>query len=132
MSVLALPSEKTVFWLFVLVVALIVVVGVLTLIATLLYMVRSISLSVAQLRELTGAQAAAQVAQARAGQPQPSQAEPESPESESPESESPEAGSRSPGPAATGSPADDAPPSAGSAAGDGDERDSGPGRSTQE
>lgn len=122
MSVLALPSEKTVFWLFALVVALVVVVGVLTLIATLLYMVRSISLSVAQLRELTGAQAAAQVAQTRAGQP-------ESPQTES---GSPESGSRSAGPAATGSPADDAPPSAGSAAGDGDERDSGPGRSTQE
>lgn len=119
MSVLALPSEKTVFWLLALVVTVIVVVGVLALIATLLYMVRSISLSVAQLRELTGAQAAAQVAQARAGQPQA-------------ESESPDSGSRSAGPTATGSPANDVPPGAGSAAGDGDERGSEPGRSTQE
>lgn len=62
MSALALPSEETVFWTIAIGLAVVLVLGVFALIVTMLYMVRSISLSMVQLREVVEVQAAQQLA----------------------------------------------------------------------
>lgn len=58
MSTLALPTSETVFWLIALGLVVVVVLGVFALIVTLLYLVRSVSKSIVQLREVAEAQAA--------------------------------------------------------------------------
>jgi hypothetical protein len=58
MTVLALDVDETTLWQVLLVVVTVVVVGVLALITTLLFIVRSISGSIRQLREVAAEQAA--------------------------------------------------------------------------
>ncbi|MGH4013868.1 MAG: hypothetical protein ACRDSL_08040 [Pseudonocardiaceae bacterium] len=69
MTFLALPAEETVFWVLVLGVVVVVVFGVLALIVTLLYFVRSVSGSLAELREVVDEQAAREDPAGREGAP---------------------------------------------------------------
>ncbi|HEU0087546.1 MAG TPA: hypothetical protein VFQ77_07830 [Pseudonocardiaceae bacterium] len=85
MTFLAVSANETTFWLVAGVVGAVLVLGVLALVTTLLYLVRSISLSMRQLQEVTQVQAAqvqaaqAQVAPAPGTEGDPADREPGGP-----------------------------------------------------
>lgn len=94
MNTLAMPSSETVFWLIVLGLVVVLVLGVFALIVTLLFMMRSISASIVQLREVAEVQVAQQLAA------DPPSADPPSAETtpaDSPSAEARTAGTRTAG-----------------------------------